>query len=49
MEGLTGLNYSSVIAVIALYSKKNDRLALLHEVAEVERGFLKAINEKKSK
>jgi hypothetical protein len=49
MDGLTGLNYSSVIAVIALYSKKRDRLTLLHEVAEVERGFLRAINEKKTK
>ncbi len=49
MDGLTGLNYSSVIAVIELYSKKRDRLTLLHEIAEVERGFLRAISEQKTK
>ena len=49
MDGVTGLNYSGVLAVIALYSKKRDRLNLLHEVSAIERGFLKAVNEKRNK
>jgi hypothetical protein len=49
MDGITGLNYQSVIAVIALYSKKRHRLDLLHEIRAIESGFLKAINEKRQK
>lgn len=46
MSGIIGLHYNSVIAVIELYAKKKDRLNLLHEVAAIERGYLKAIREK---
>jgi hypothetical protein len=49
MEGITGLNYASVISVIKLYAKKKYRLNLLHEVSAIERGFLKAANEKRNK
>ena len=49
MDGITGLNYAGVLAVVALYSKKRDRLNLLHEVSAIERGFLKAVNEKRNK
>lgn len=49
MEGITGLNYASVISVIELYAKKKDRLNLLHEVSAIERGFLKASHEKRNK
>jgi hypothetical protein len=47
MDGITGLNYQSVIAVIELYAKKQNRLDLLHEIRAIEAGFLKAINEKR--
>jgi hypothetical protein len=46
MEGITGLNYSSVIDVIALYEKrKSHQLALLKEVSAIESGYLRAFNE----
>ena len=49
MDGITGLNYQSVIAVIGLYAKKQNRLDLLHEIRAIESGFLKAVNEKRAK
>jgi hypothetical protein len=49
MDGITGLNYSGVIAVISLYAKKKNRLDILHEVSAIERGFLQAINDKRKK
>jgi hypothetical protein len=49
MDGITGLNYASVLSVIELYAKKKKRLNLLQEVGAIERGFLKAVNEKRNK
>ena len=46
MEGITGLNYSSVIDVISLYkSNKKSQLELLKEVSAIESGYLRAFNE----
>jgi hypothetical protein len=46
MEGITGLNYSSVIDVISLYEKrKSKQLELLREVGAIESGYLRAFNE----
>jgi hypothetical protein len=49
MDGITGLNYIGVIAVITLYAKKKNRLDLLQEVSAIERGFLQAVNDKRKK
>lgn len=50
MSGIIGLNYTSVIEVIKLHeSKKKKRLVLLNEISAIERGYLKAVNEKREK
>lgn len=50
MDGVIGLNYASVIEVIKLHEKnKATRVDLLDEVSAFERGFLKAVREKREK
>lgn len=50
MAGITGLIYSSVIAVIDLYEpNRKKQLDLLHEISAIEHGFLMAVSEKNKK
>ena len=50
MDGIIGLNYASVIEVIKLHEKnKKKRIDLLDEVSAFERGYLKAVREKREK
>ena len=50
MDGIIGLNYPSVIDVIELHEKKRKkRIDLFDEVSAFERGYLKAVCEKREK
>lgn len=50
MDGVVGLNYASVTGLVNLHEKKDKRrIELMDEIAALERGFLKAINEKRKK
>ncbi len=50
MDGIIGLNYASVIGMVNLHEKKDKRrIALMDDIGALERGFLKAINEKRKK
>lgn len=50
MDGISGLNYSAVIDVIELHEKnEKKRIELFDEVSAFERGFLKAVQEKRNK
>jgi hypothetical protein len=48
IEGVIGLNYSSVLDVIALYAQSTpEQLTLLHEIRAIEAGFLLGVREKR--
>lgn len=50
MDGVSGLNYASVIEVIKLHeSNEKKRIDLLDEIGAIERGFLKALHEQREK
>ena len=47
MGGVIGLNYQSVLSVIALYFKKKIRRVIFEDVLKIEQGYLSAVNKKK--
>lgn len=44
--GVIGLNYQSVLSVIALYVKKKNRQSIFEGVLNIEQGYLAAVNKK---